>query len=47
MAEHAGRAGTVPGRHGEQVLDVRASRRALIAGSLGNLVEWDEFWIYA
>jgi MFS family permease len=32
---------------GTQVLDVRASRRALIAGSLGNLVEWYEFAIYA
>ncbi|RZL82808.1 MAG: MFS transporter [Rhodococcus sp. (in: high G+C Gram-positive bacteria)] len=31
----------------ERVLDLRASRKALIAGSLGNLVEWYEFAIYA
>ena len=47
MAEHAGAPGMAPVDTGEQVLDVRASRRALIAGSLGNLVEWYEFAIYA
>lgn len=31
----------------QSVIDVRASRRALIAGSLGNMVEWYEFAIYA
>ncbi|GAA4535128.1 MFS transporter [Pseudonocardia xishanensis] len=30
-----------------QVIDLKASRRALLAGSLGNLVEWYEFAIYA
>ncbi|WP_181779247.1 MFS transporter [Pseudonocardia pini] len=29
-----------------QVIDVRASRRALVAGSLGNLVEWYEYALY-
>lgn len=29
------------------VIDIRASRRALIGGSLGNLLEWYEFAIYA
>jgi MHS family proline/betaine transporter-like MFS transporter len=28
------------------VIDVRASRRALVAGSLGNLVEWYEYALY-
>ncbi|QSE89373.1 MFS transporter [Rhodococcus pseudokoreensis] len=31
----------------ELVLDVNKSRKALVAGSLGNLVEWYEFAIYA
>lgn len=31
----------------ELVLDVRKSRKALVAGSLGNLIEWYEFAIYA
>jgi MFS family permease len=31
----------------ELVLDVSKSRKALVAGSLGNLVEWYEFAIYA
>lgn len=30
-----------------EVIDIRASRRALIGGSLGNLLEWYEFAIYA
>ncbi|MBW0102036.1 MFS transporter [Pseudonocardia sp. KRD291] len=30
-----------------QIIDIKASRRALVAGSLGNLVEWYEFAIYA
>lgn len=30
-----------------QVIDIKASRRALVAGSLGNLIEWYEFAIYA
>ena len=30
-----------------QVIDLKASRRALVAGSLGNLVEWYEFAVYA
>lgn len=30
-----------------KVMDVKASRRALIGGSLGNLLEWYEFAIYA
>lgn len=30
-----------------RVMDVKASRRALIGGSLGNLLEWYEFAIYA
>jgi MFS family permease len=29
-----------------QVIDLRASSRALIAGSIGNLIEWYEFAIY-
>lgn len=29
-----------------QVIDLRASRRALISGSVGNLIEWYEFAIY-
>ena len=29
------------------VLDLKKSRRALVAGSLGNLIEWYEFAIYA
>lgn len=29
-----------------QVIDVRASRRALVAGSIGNLVEWYEYALY-
>ncbi len=29
-----------------KVIDVRASRRALVAGSLGNLVEWYEYALY-
>jgi MFS transporter, MHS family, proline/betaine transporter len=29
-----------------RVIDVRASRRALVAGSVGNLIEWYEFAIY-
>ncbi|HEY5856636.1 MAG TPA: MFS transporter [Aldersonia sp.] len=41
MTESSTRTSTVT------VLDVRASRTALIAGSLGNLVEWYEFAIYA
>ncbi|TQC48780.1 MFS transporter [Rhodococcus sp. WS4] len=36
-----------PDPHVTKVIDIRASRRALIAGSLGNLVEWYEFAIYA
>src|SRR4051794_20009599 len=49
MAQHVASAGgaTPAAETGMQVLDVRASRRALIAGSLGNLVEWYEFAIYA
>ncbi|MGV9862709.1 MFS transporter [Rhodococcus koreensis] len=31
----------------EMVLDLRKSRKALVAGSLGNLIEWYEFAIYA
>ncbi|AII05632.1 major facilitator transporter [Rhodococcus opacus] len=31
----------------EVVLDVQKSRKALVAGSLGNLIEWYEFAIYA
>jgi MHS family proline/betaine transporter-like MFS transporter len=31
----------------ETVLDLEKSRRALVAGSLGNLIEWYEFAIYA
>jgi MFS family permease len=30
-----------------EVIDIKASRKALIAGSLGNLIEWYEFAIYA
>lgn len=30
-----------------EVIDLKASRRALVAGSLGNLIEWYEFAIYA
>lgn len=30
-----------------EVIDIRASRRALVAGSLGNLIEWYEFATYA
>ena len=30
-----------------EVIDLKASRKALIAGSLGNLAEWYEFAIYA
>lgn len=30
----------------QQVIDVAASRRALVAGSLGNLVEWYEYALY-
>jgi len=37
--------GTEGGRT-RKVLDVRASRRALVAGSLGNLVEWYEYALY-
>lgn len=29
-----------------QVIDVKASRRAIVAGSLGNLVEWYEYALY-
>jgi MHS family proline/betaine transporter-like MFS transporter len=49
MAQHLATAGAPAPviETGAQVLDVRASRRALIAGSLGNLVEWYEFAIYA
>ena len=36
------RAGAAPAR----VIDVRASRRALVAGALGNLVEWYEYALY-
>ncbi|TQC45873.1 MFS transporter [Rhodococcus sp. WS4] len=36
-----------PNSSAERVLDLRASRKALIAGSLGNLAEWYEFAIYA
>lgn len=42
--------GRAPGETGTtttRVLDVKASRRALVAGSLGNLVEWYEFAVYA
>lgn len=30
-----------------EIIDLKASRRALVAGSLGNLIEWYEFAIYA
>lgn len=30
-----------------QVIDIKASRRALVAGSLGNMIEWYEFATYA
>lgn len=33
-------------RVGAHVIDVTASRRALVAGSLGNLVEWYEYALY-
>lgn len=35
-----------PGLGTVQVIDLKASRRALIAGSLGNIIEWYEFAIY-
>jgi MFS transporter, MHS family, proline/betaine transporter len=41
---------SVPGRGAgvveTQVIDLSASRRALVAGSLGNLVEWYEYALY-
>ncbi|MCE0767026.1 MFS transporter [Pseudonocardia kujensis] len=36
---------TVSGAN-SQVIDVRASRRAIVAGSVGNLVEWYEYALY-
>ncbi|MEU7812018.1 MFS transporter [Pseudonocardia sp. NPDC049154] len=30
----------------DRIIDVRASRRALVAGSIGNLVEWYEYALY-
>lgn len=43
MTEMAATDGTTPAR---RVIDVRASRRALVAGSIGNLVEWYEYALY-
>jgi MFS family permease len=40
---------SAPGRataDADQVIDLAASRRALVAGSLGNLVEWYEYALY-
>ncbi|WP_190813224.1 MFS transporter [Saccharopolyspora pogona] len=42
-----GRASADPAPATTQIIDLKASRRALVAGSLGNLVEWYEFAIYA
>ncbi|MBD1587908.1 MFS transporter [Pseudomonas typographi] len=39
---------TIEGQaHSIKVMDLKASRKALIGGSLGNLLEWYEFAIYA
>lgn len=36
----------LPDAASTQVIDVKASRRAIVAGSLGNLVEWYEYALY-
>ncbi len=38
--------GTATAQGTRRVIDLRASRRALVAGSLGNLVEWYEYALY-